>query len=122
MYNTTSLACAGVSLGGYLGTRGCAAHGDRLAACLPNPPQYTVQNAYNRFAEELAESFYAPFEYVAQNEPDLLPEDFLEALENSTDIIYTLFLGCNATSQAPSLITESFTASPGTALHSLHYI
>ncbi len=111
-----SLLLAGVSLGGYLGTRGCAAHSDRLAACLPNPPQYSVLSSYSVFVEELGESIYSPFVYVAQNDPDLLPQNYLPAIENYTDIIYTLLLTCNASSQAPALITESFTSSPGEEL------
>ena len=99
-----------------MGTRGCAVHGDRLAACLPNPPQYSVQSAYSRFVDELGENIYAPFLYVAQNDPDLLPQNYLQPIENYTDILYTLLLTCNASSQAPELITESFTSGPGEAL------
>lgn len=108
------LRFAGLSLGGYLGTRGCAIHSDRLAACLPNPPQYSVTSAYTRFVQGLAEGVYGPLQFVAQNMPGLIPDEYLDAIENdSEDIITTLLLTCNASSAAPTLILDSFVGTPG---------
>lgn len=100
-------------MGGYLGSRGCAAHSDRLAACIPNPPQYNVASAYSGFVELLSQNLYSPFLYVAQNDPDLLPEEYQEVWDDYPSILFTLFQTCNATSQAPALITETFTSTGG---------
>ena len=105
--------CAGLSLGGYLGTRGCAGHSDRLAACLPNPPSFSVTGAYNKFVQGLGQSIYAPFLYVAENDPALLPEEYQNVFDDYDEILETLLLTCNASSQAPGLITETFISSPG---------
>lgn len=64
---------AGVSLGGYLGTRGCADNSDRLAACVPNPPQFSVIPVYERFSQGLAQGVYGPLQFAAQTEPSSLP-------------------------------------------------
>ena len=99
---------AGLDVGGYLGARACAAHSDRLAACVLNPPQYSLSSAFEELVQDLAKDVYQPLQHIAQTQPNFLPDGYAEAIKDDSElIVQTLLLGCNASSAAPNLIAES---------------
>lgn len=106
---------AGVSLGGYLGTRGCAVYSDRLTACIANPPRYSLTDIYDGFVQSLGAKTYAPFLYVQENNASLLSIQYQESWDNYNEIAYSLLLTCNASSAAPQLINDAFKATSGKA-------
>ena len=94
-------ACAGNSLGGYLGGRACAELSDRVAACVIYPARTDLFAAFNVTAQ-YGTQIYGGVGYVAQQKPSLLPQGYAQAFSNySSNILEPLLYACTPDTSAP---------------------
>lgn len=68
---------------------------------------------YDRFSAAVAQNVYAPFSYIGQEDPTLLPEGYADGFQDPLAVIQALLLTCNASSGAPQLLADVFSSQSG---------